>query len=78
MDEFSIGLEYKGVLRTFTGRLIVTGYTHRICFDIDGTSLVLEPDEERNYRAVVAPQDVDKLDGELVRSIAAEMQDLLR
>jgi hypothetical protein len=33
--------------------LIVTGYTHKFMVELDRQTIVFEPDEERNYRAVI-------------------------
>jgi len=34
-------------------KLIVTGYTHKFGVDVNGQNIIFEPDEERNYRAVI-------------------------
>lgn len=54
MEEgFKLPVVYKGQEREFEATLITTGYTHRFHVDIDGVGLYFEPDEERNYRAIL-------------------------
>ena len=39
--------------------LVVTGYTHKFNVDVNGQIIVFEPDEERNYRAVIPYDDIN-------------------
>ena len=34
---------------------LILGYTLKISVDVNGTEVLFEPDEERNYRAVMIP-----------------------
>jgi hypothetical protein len=46
---------------------------------VNGFDLVFEPDEERNYRVVVAEgQDAAKLDRELVQAILTELENVFK
>jgi hypothetical protein len=40
--------------------LLVTGYTHKFMLEFDGQTIIFESDEERNYRAIVPYDDIDK------------------
>lgn len=54
-DVFDIPVSWKGQELHFPARLLVYGYTHKISVAVNGIEVLLEPDEERNYRAVVQP-----------------------
>jgi len=73
---FTLTVLYKGEERQFDSELRVMGYTHKIAVNINGTEFLFEPDEERNYRAVVSDIDINKnkIDIELIKLIAAELE----
>lgn len=52
-DGFEIPVIWKGKEYLFPAQLQTFGYTHRIIVDVNGIEVQLEPDEERNYRALV-------------------------
>ena len=58
--------EYPASLRSF-------GFTIKVEVDIDGTIVSFEPDEERNWRAVVGFDDVisgKKVNNDILKAIA--------
>jgi hypothetical protein len=81
MDEsFFLDVEYLGKELEFEGRLILSGYLHKIEMDVEGTKVLFEPDEERNYRALINPEEVahHKLDVGLLKAIASRLESLLK
>lgn len=53
--------------------------SHRIIVYVEDFPFTFEPDEERNYRAVVAPEDrskAEKVDRELLQVVASTLHDL--
>jgi len=82
MDEqFELPVEYKGEELLFKTSLIITGYTHKFSVDINGQEVIFEPDEERNYRAVLNYDDIStskNIDIELLKSIASAIEDLVK
>ena len=48
-DLFIIPLDYMGKSYEFETRIMSYGYTYRIEVDVEGTKVIFEPDEERNY-----------------------------
>jgi len=57
--------------------LLVTGYTHKFAVDVDGQEVKFEPDEERNYRAVIPYEDLvngSGADKELLQEIAHTLE----
>ncbi|HZH65870.1 MAG TPA: hypothetical protein VEY10_13330 [Flavisolibacter sp.] len=58
-DTFDIPVTYKGKELLFKSRLLILGYTHKISVDVSSTEVLFEPDEERNYRAVIDPEKME-------------------
>jgi hypothetical protein len=63
-----------------SAKLIVTGYTHKFSVDVNGQIIVFEPDEERNYRAVIPYDDINQnkdFDKDLLKAIAKSIQEIV-
>ena len=61
--------------------MLVTGFTHKFNVEVDGQAILFEPDEERNYRAIINYDDIAKkkdVDVELLKSIAAAIEQLVK
>jgi CRISPR/Cas system-associated exonuclease Cas4 (RecB family) len=59
-EEFELPVEYKGHQYLFKSTLLVFGFTHKFRVDVNGQMILFEPDEERNYRAVINHTDNEK------------------
>jgi len=80
-DGFEIPVTYKGHEHLFPASLMTVGYTYKIQVDVFGTMVSFEPDEERNFRAVVNMEEfhmVDKIDKVLIQEIAQALEDFLK
>ncbi|PRY54519.1 hypothetical protein B0I27_102286 [Arcticibacter pallidicorallinus] len=81
MDEpFLIPVSYLGKDLEYEGRLHIMGYLHKIEINIDGIPVIFEPDEERNYRALVSHEQINKskqLSAGLLQAIAMRLNSLL-
>lgn len=78
-DQFTLEITYKGESRSFEGELRQVGYLHKIYIQVNGMEVIFEPDEERNYRAVIpADQDPDKMDKDLLYAIIRELETFLK
>jgi hypothetical protein len=80
-DGFEIPVTWKGKDLSFPAQLQQFGFSHRIVVDIDGVELRLEPDEERNYRAVVVDPDQAKalkLDPGLIGAIVEVVESIVK
>ena len=81
-DPFEITVFYKGENLCFNARFIRYGYTHRIIVSLSGRDVVFEPDEEKNYRALVDPADTATSHKEteiaLLRAIAETIEQIVR
>jgi hypothetical protein len=54
MEEiFILPVKHQGKTMEFEARLVVLGYTHKFLVDVNGTEVVFEPDESREYRAIL-------------------------
>jgi hypothetical protein len=76
-EQFELPVEYKGEQLMLNASLIVTGYTHKFCVDVYGQNIVFEPDEERNYRAVIPYDDINNhknIDKELLQVIGEAIE----
>ncbi|MEO8174753.1 MAG: hypothetical protein ABI581_16775 [Sediminibacterium sp.] len=60
-ERFELPLEYKGEELLLPAELLPMGFTHKIKVTIDSVDILFEPDEERNYRAVINNADLDKI-----------------
>ncbi len=79
-DIFEIDVEYKGEVHEFEGRLVLSGYEHKIEIFIEDISVFFEPDEERNYRAIVSLDQMSNknLTPGLLQAIAHRLESLLK
>lgn len=58
----------------------MTGYTHKIQVDVNGRIIMFEPDEERNYRAMVDAAQLKKaakVDVALLQAIAHVIESVI-
>jgi hypothetical protein len=82
MDEgFEIPVVYKNQAMNFPAQLLRYGYSYKIEVDIQGSKISFEPDEERNWRALVAYEEVEKnknLDKELLKAISESIEEILK
>ena len=57
------------------------GTSYKLEVEIDGTKVLFEPDEERNWRAMISYEDVQankKMDTGLLELIARELDAILK
>ncbi|MDQ3279155.1 MAG: hypothetical protein M3Q06_12575 [Bacteroidota bacterium] len=80
MDEtFALPVTYRGEELLFPARLEQVGYTHRFVVDVKGAEVIFEPDEERNYRAIMEEEGFSKeVTVELLKAIASAIEEVLR
>ena len=78
---FDIPVTYQGKEHSFPASLVSTGYTYKIQVDVFGKTISYEPDEERNFRALISQADLDqqdKIDKELIKEIGGMLQIILK
>jgi hypothetical protein len=57
-DQFTIPVTFHGTAFNFPARLLHYGYSYRLEIEIEDTMVLFEPDEERNWRALVSYEDI--------------------
>ena len=81
MDEpFLIPVTYKGKEYEFDAQLYTTTYQYRIEVLVNEVPFSFERDDEGNFRAIaVTPDDnrIQKIDSQLLQSIADSLQEIL-
>jgi CRISPR/Cas system-associated exonuclease Cas4 (RecB family) len=80
-EEFELPVEYNGHQYLFKSTLLVFGFTHKFRVDVNGQGIVFEPDEERNYRAVIDYTDIAKnknIDVELLEQIVDAIEKIVQ
>ncbi len=77
-EPFELPVTYKDK-ELLPTRLLLYGYTHKFKVQVNGLEVLFEPDEERNYRAVVDPEKMErsKIDRELLKAIAEAIKTIL-
>jgi hypothetical protein len=79
-ESFTITVSWKNQDRQFEAELRMLGYTYKIAVMVDGTEVIFEPDEERNFRAMV-PADTELRKtppAALLEAIAGELETNLK
>jgi hypothetical protein len=82
MDEkFQLPVLYKGEELLLAASLLVTGFTHKFVVEVSEQEIIFEPDEERNYRAIIPYEDFGKekpVDKQLLKAIAEAIETLVK
>ncbi|HEY0056874.1 MAG TPA: hypothetical protein VGB63_16100 [Pedobacter sp.] len=78
-DVLKIPIDYKGEELEFEAKLIPYGYIHRLVVEIEGIEVHFEPDEERQYRAILSDSALEKNlvpDVHLIKKISEVLNNL--
>ena len=79
-ESFELPVTYKGKQLMIPGILHLYGFTQKIEVNINGLSVLNERDEERNWRAIVDPLQLEKnqsVQTELLQAIADSIGKIL-
>jgi hypothetical protein len=70
-DDLEIPVNYKNRELIFIAKFIQFGYSYKFEVDVNGIPVFFEPDEERNFRAIIDPNDNGNrnIDRELIELI---------
>ena len=80
-DSFDIPVIFKNVELAFPARLLNYGYSSKLEVEVEGTKVLFEPDEERNWRAMISYEDGQankKLDANLLKAIAEAIEEITK
>jgi hypothetical protein len=73
-ESFTLVVNYKGKEYQLDSELRVFGYTHKVAIKLEEEEILFEPDEERNYRAVIPEGPKIEIDIGLIQTIAKELE----
>ncbi len=71
-EDFILTVTYWGIASDYSAELRVRGFSYHIVVWVNEAEVVFEPDEERNYRAIV-PHD-GNVPVDLLKAIAEELE----
>ena len=80
-DEFELPVDYKGEQVMLKASFLVTGFTHKFIVDVKGQDIIFEPDDERNYRAIILNENINKnidMDKGFLKAIAKSIEEILK
>jgi hypothetical protein len=80
-DDFVIPVSYKGKELHFPARLLHFGYSYKIEVDVYETAVYFERDEEREWRVLVTPEDLEtnkKIDRALIEQLIQSLGSILK
>jgi len=78
MEEgFELPVMFKGEELLLAAKLIRFGYSYRIEVEVNGAVVSFERDEERNWRALVDPSQMDgRINGNMINSIIESLDSI--
>ena len=80
-EEFELPVWFNNTELNLHAKLLNYGYSYKLEVDIDGTKLLFEPDEERNWRALIAYDELNankKISADLLKAIASSIDEILK
>ena len=76
-DSFVLYVSYQGQEYSFEVQLSTLGYLHKFLVIINEIEVTYEPDEERNYRAILSEANLIKVkdrDRALIQAVGEKLQ----
>jgi hypothetical protein len=80
-EHFTLPVLYNDREFEFPARLATMGYTYKIFVQVNDVEIIYEPDEERNFRAVLDHRYNEgnkKIDTNLIKAIGAALEHNLK
>jgi hypothetical protein len=80
-EEFELPVTFNNTELIFPARLLNYGYSYKLEINIEGTKVLFEPDEERNWRALIGQEDINsnkKISAELLKEIASGIEIMMK
>ena len=74
-------VDYKGAENIFKLKLIINEFSYKFSADINGKTILFEPDEERDYHSIFYCDDLDNnrnFDVEVLKKITQKIEELVR
>ena len=80
-EEFELPVWFNNTELNFRARLLNYGYSYKLEVDVEGSQIFFEPDEERNWRAIIAYEELaanKKISADLLKAIAFSIDEILK
>ncbi len=80
-EQFELPVAFNKQELHFPAKLLNYGYSYKLEVDIEGTKVLFEPDEERNWRALTTPEEINtnkKITVDLLKAIVSSIEDILK
>ena len=80
-DDLEVPVTFKNQELIFYAKFIQFGYSYKFEVDVNGIIVFFEPDEERNFRSIIAPMNDHanhNIDKELIQLIAETLAEMLK
>lgn len=80
-DHVELPVTYNNQQLNFPARLLNYGYSYKLEVNIDGAKLLFEPDEERNWRALITYEDLNadsKINVDLLKAIVSSIEQMMK
>jgi len=77
-EPFELPVDYRGQVITLSGKLVQMGYTYKFFLEVEGQTIIFEPDEERNFRVVSESPGMKAISVEMFQAIIASLEKNLR
>jgi hypothetical protein len=81
VEDFKIPVLYNNQRLNFPAQLVRYAYSYKIEVDVEGTLVYFEPDEERNWRAMIGQEEISvnrSLSRELLKAIASSIEEIVK
>jgi hypothetical protein len=79
--DFELPVIFDNKELVFPGKFLNYGYSSKIEIEIEGTKVLFEPDEEKNWRALISFEDLQankKLNPDLLKAIAEAIEAIMK
>ncbi len=80
-EEFQLPVRFNNNELTFSARLLNYGYSYKLEVDIEDAKVLFEPDEERNWRALITFEDLiadKRISVDLLKAVASSIEEFLK
>lgn len=76
-ESFELPVQFKDKTILLPAELTIWGYSHRVLVTWEGQVIIFEPDEERNYRAII--ENAERPPAlEMIRAIAESINSVFK
>jgi len=76
-DSFDLPVEFNGEEKLYPTTILRYGFTHKLQVTVNNIIVTFEPDEEKNYRAIVDNDNAGALNKHLLEQISNTLHFLL-